>query len=81
MANFKLILLLLCSSYTLKAQDTTYYIVVSKGKIKGGQKVWQAGPNEYHYAYQFNDRGRGDSTTTVINTNADGLINSLNIRG
>ena len=81
MRHFKIILLLLVSSHALTAQDTTYYSVVSKGKIKGGQKVWKSNANEYHYAYQFNDRGRGDSTTTVINTNANGLINSLDITG
>ena len=81
MKNFKIILLLLCSSYTVTAQDTTFYSVVNKGKIKGGQKVWKNNANEYHYAYQFNDRGRGDSTTTVIQTNANGLINSLVITG
>lgn len=81
MKNLKIILLLLCNSYALTAQDTTYYSVVSKGKIKGAQKVWKSNENEYHYAYQFNDRGRGDSTTTVINTNANGLINSMDITG
>ena len=61
--------------------DTLYYSVVNIGKITGGQKVWQKGPNEFHYTYQFNDRGRGDSMSTVIHTNADGLINSLDATG
>ena len=81
MKILKVLLLLLCSSTILSAQDTTYYSVVSKGKIKGGQKVWKGSEGTYYYAYQFNDRGRGDSTTTVIGTNKDGLINRLEITG
>ena len=77
-----LALLLTGYSFSLTAQnDTAYYSVVNKGKITGGQKVWQSKPGEFHYAFQFNDRGRGDSTTTVVNTNAAGLISSVNITG
>ncbi len=69
-------------SASLFAQhDTTFYSVVAKGKITGGEKVWQTNANEYHFTYQFNDRGRGDSTTTIIRTDANGLINSLDTKG
>lgn len=81
MRSLQLILLLLCTCYGLTAQDTAYYSVVSKGKLKGGQKVWQTSANEYHFAYQFNDRGRGDSTTTIIQTDNNGLIRNLAITG
>ena len=77
-----LALLLTAYSFSLTAQnDTAYYSVVNKGKITGGQKVWQSKSDEFHYGFQFNDRGRGDSTTTVVNTNAAGLIISVNITG
>jgi len=83
--NMKIIifsLLLICCSFSLFAQvDTSFYCVVAKGKITGEQKVWQTSPGELHFAYKFNDRGRGDSTTTVVHTNADGLISSLNSTG
>lgn len=69
------------SSLLFAQRDTLYYSVVSKGKITGAEKIWQPSANEYHLAYQFNDRGRGDSTTTVIQTNVEGLITSLNVTG
>jgi hypothetical protein len=71
----------MCSALAVTAQDTTYYSVVAKGKITGGQKVWKSSPNEYHYTFQFNDRGRGDSTASVLHTNTDGLISSLQVAG
>ncbi|MEO6541608.1 MAG: amidohydrolase family protein [Ferruginibacter sp.] len=82
MKNIFLFLLLTCFSFYLFAQrDTAYYSVVYKGKIKGGQKIWQTVPREYHYDYQFNDRGRGDSMTTTVRTNESGLIISWDAKG
>ena len=80
MRIYPLLFLLFTGSISF-AQDTTYYSVVGKGKLKGGQKVWQSGPNDYHYAYQYNDRGRGDSTTTVVHINSNGTISNLSITG
>lgn len=70
---------LLCLSTT--AQDTTYYSIVSKGKMKGYQKAWKSGANDYNYLYQYNDRGRGDSTSTAINVNNAGFIQVLKVAG
>src|SRR5258705_13531284 len=82
MKNTFFTLLLCCYSFLLFAQtDTAHYSVVYKGKIKGGQKTWQTGPNEYHYTYQFNDRGRGDSVISTVSTNESGLIISFNSEG
>ncbi len=61
--------------------DTMYYSVYAKDKITGGQKVWKSTDNQYHYSYQYNDRGRGDSTTTVLKLNNQGLIISLSTTG
>ena len=69
-------------SVALFAQaDTTVYYMVSQGDIKGSQKVWQNNANEYHYSYQFNDRGRGDSIETTLLTNNAGNIIQLNTSG
>jgi len=57
--------------------DTGFYSIVDKGKIIGRQKVWKNSSDEYNITFQFNDRGRGDSTTTVIGINANGLIRSV----
>src|SRR5690349_13858842 len=82
MKNICLVLLLTFCSCSLFAQtDTSYYSVVYKGKIKGSQKTWKTGPHEYHYEYQFNDRGRGDSVIVSVRTNELGLITSYNSKG
>lgn len=73
--------ILLLYTCTLLAQDTSFYSVVAKGKRIGGQKAWQKAPGEYYYTYQFNDRGRGDSTTTIIHTRTSGLIDKMSITG
>lgn len=75
------LLLVICSSSVSAQQDTTYYSVVNKGKITGGQKVWQKAANEFHYSFQFNDRGRGDSIQSKVITNAQGLIVSQQTTG
>jgi hypothetical protein len=68
-----------CASFA--QVDTTYYSVVSKNKIIGGQKTWTDKANEYRFEYKFNDRGRGDSTRSIICTNAEGLLVSLGAKG
>ncbi len=73
--------LLINAATVFAQQDTLFYSVVNKGRITGAQKVWHAGPNEFHYSYYFNDRGRGDSTHTTVITNAQGLIVSQQSTG
>jgi imidazolonepropionase-like amidohydrolase len=63
------------------SQDTTYYSFVSKGKIAGEQRSWQTTPGEYHFAFHYNDRGRGDSTVSLIRVDTNGLIISLKTEG
>jgi hypothetical protein len=82
MKNFILFLsFTISSAIAFAQQDTLYYSVVNKGKVTGGQKVWQTGPNEFHYNYHYNDRGRGDSTETTVITNTTGLIVSQQSTG
>ena len=63
------------------AQDTAYYSFVSKGKIAGEQRTWQTIPGEYHFAFHYNDRGRGDSTLSMIRVDTNGLIVELQTEG
>lgn len=81
MKETKLLLCFICCSISLFAeQDTTFFSVLNKGKITGGGKDWKQG-NEYHSTYQFNDRGRGDSTVTIYFTSTDGRIASAQTTG
>ena len=61
--------------------DTTFYSVVTSGTLAGEQKSWHTGPNEYHYHYYFNDRGRGNNVQAVVKTNETGLITFLESTG
>jgi hypothetical protein len=67
---------LIFSSNFLYAQsiDTTYYSVVQGKTIKGIQKRWITNGNEYHYFYEYNDRGRGDSVYDDIVLDKTGWI-------
>jgi Amidohydrolase family len=74
MKHIVVCILLLLFSIPGKTQepDTVYYSAITKSKIVGGQKIWKSGPGEYHVSYQYNDRGRGDSTLTTIRLNESG---------
>ncbi len=61
--------------------DTLFYSIVKNNEKTGFQKIWTGGPHEFYSAYQFNDRGRGDSITAVITTNDSGLIIRAETRG
>ena len=63
------------------SQDTSYYSFVSKGKITGEQRTWQTTPGEYHFAFHYNDRGRGDSTLSMVRVDTNGLIIALKTAG
>lgn len=54
-----LLALLLLSSQTLLATDTTRYAILSGGKIAGKQLTWSNGQGKISYRFEFNDRGRG----------------------
>ena len=70
-----------CAISLSAQQDTTFFSVLNKGKITGKGKDWKQGTNEYHSTYQFNDRGRGDSTVTVYFTSTDGRISAAQTTG
>jgi len=64
------------STKLLHAQtpDTTFYSVVRGKSICGVQKSWTRGTNEYHYFYQYNDRGRGESIYDDVITDDHGWV-------
>ena len=73
--------LMLYASIVMGQTDTSFYSIVSKGKIKGGQSVWQSSVNEFHFSYAFNDRGRGDSVETIVTTTESGNILAVKSSG
>ncbi|HYV93138.1 MAG TPA: amidohydrolase family protein [Chitinophagales bacterium] len=71
-----LFLTVLITTKLLQAQtpDTTFYSVVKGKSICGVQKKWTRGMNEYHYFYQYNDRGRGESIYDDVVTDDRGWV-------
>lgn len=61
--------------------DTVFYSVLNLGKKIGANKSWKTAPDEYHYYYYFNDRGRGAVVNAVVTTNASGKIEKLSSNG
>jgi hypothetical protein len=61
--------------------DTTIYSFLRKKKIVGIQKIWKSSPNDWHAYFQYNDRGRGDSTVTHLHSNDKGLFTSMQVKG
>ena len=51
------------------------------GNLAGQQAVWTASDGTLHIFFQFNDRGRGPKTTSVITLDAGGLPVSETITG
>ena len=76
-----MILFILVSKLLSANPDTLYYSSVKSGEINGRQLMWMNGDREYHFFYQFNDRGRGDSIYATVNTNDSDLIAGVEISG
>ena len=57
--------------------DTTQWTILLGGKQAGFLKKWKNNNNSYTEWYQWNDRGRGDSTRTTYTYNEKGYIISL----
>lgn len=73
--------LILTLAVSAQKFDTTYYSVIANGFVTGEQKSWTENPNEYHYLYYENDRGRGRNIHETIRINASGQIISTNVTG
>ncbi len=82
LALVNLLLLLSCPAQTQSAVPTLpaevpatadRYAVLIMGNPAGQQAVWTAPDGQLHIFFQFNDRGRGPQTTSVLKLNANGL--------
>ncbi len=57
------------------------YSVRIMGNLAGQQAVWRAPDGTLHIFYQYNDRGRGPRTTSVLTLDAQGLPVAESITG
>jgi imidazolonepropionase-like amidohydrolase len=57
------------------------YSMLMMGNLAGQQAVWADGAGDLHIFFQFNDRGRGPKTTSVIKLDANGIPVSETITG
>jgi hypothetical protein len=85
-----LLLLLSCRAQTPSAVPTlpaeipataNRYSVLLMGNLAGQQAVWTAPDGQLHIFFQFNDRGRGPQTTSILKLNAKGLPIEESVRG
>ncbi|MGB6631144.1 MAG: hypothetical protein WBE52_07890, partial [Terriglobales bacterium] len=49
------------------------YSMLLMGTLAGQQAVWTASDGTLHIFFQFNDRGRGPKTTSVLKLDANGI--------
>ena len=57
------------------------YSVLLMGNLAGQQAVWTASDGTLHVFFQFNDRGRGPKTTSVLKLGPDGIPVSESVTG
>ena len=62
-------------------QDTLVQSVIMAGTVKGYSKTWPLPDGSFRNTYQFNDRGRGDSTVTDFRVDAHGLLTYMDVQG
>ncbi len=74
-------LVLIASPLCAQNPDTLFYSIVKNGEKTGFQKIWQSGEHRFYSAYQYNDRGRGDSVAAEIMTNDSGLVVKVETNG
>jgi len=56
--------------------DSKRWSVLSMGILAGQQATWTTPDGKLHAFFQFNDRGRGPKTTTVLTVDASGIPSS-----
>jgi imidazolonepropionase-like amidohydrolase len=61
--------------------DTTEWIVFMGGTKAGFQKQWRTSDGYVHEWFQYNDRGRGDSTVAKYKEDGNGFIVELDANG
>ncbi len=57
------------------------YSVTIMGNLAGQQAVWTAPDGTVHMFYQFNDRGRGPKTTSILTLDANGVPVAETVNG
>lgn len=57
------------------------YFMLIMGNLAGQQAVWTAPDGTLHIFFQFNDRGRGPKTTSILKLDADGIPVSETVTG
>src|SRR5271157_4106470 len=57
------------------------YSFLMMGNLAGQQAVWTATDGTLHIFFQFNDRGRGPKTTSILKLGPDGIPVSESITG
>lgn len=61
--------------------DAERYSVLIMGTLAGKQAVWKAPDGSLHIFYQFNDRGRGPKTTSILKLDAKGVPVAESVEG
>jgi len=57
------------------------YTAMIMGNVVGQQAIWTAADGSLHIFYQYNDRGRGPKTTSIIKLDANGIPISERVEG
>ena len=57
------------------------YSMLMMGNLAGQQAVWTATDGTVHMFFQFNDRGRGPKTTSILKLDASGIPLSETVTG
>ncbi len=57
------------------------YSVLVMGNLAGQQAMWTAPDGSLHIFYQFNDRGRGPKTTSILKLDAKGIPVAESVNG
>ncbi|MFZ3264711.1 MAG: amidohydrolase family protein [Terriglobales bacterium] len=58
-----------------------HYSLLLMGNAAGQQAIWTASDGTLHIFFQFNDRGRGPKTTSILKLNSNGIPLSETITG
>jgi imidazolonepropionase-like amidohydrolase len=58
-----------------------HYSMLLMGTLAGQQAVWTAADGTLHIFFQFNDRGRGPKTTSILKLGANGIPVSETVTG
>lgn len=62
-------------------QDTIVHSVIMAGTVKGYSRTWKMPDGSFRNTYQYNDRGRGDSTITDFRVDGSGLLTYMSMTG